>query len=235
MIPLLFPGSHRLRCRAARARGLTEDDIRASRWKRSRAAAHSGIGTTGICCPCRLGNGDKPRGAAARTSRYSHVRRGLSLCSHSIAISAKRWPDVRLSDIEPKFTCQACGHRAPISVAVRRTTQRSSLVIKTSQTRDRLSNPAFKKPAGKYRRRRAKILRSGPRCASAKGIDPTRQRTTIKMIDQQLARLRTHRSNIQRYRNLLQTSLTELERQFVEKRLTEEQSKLESLAASLPQ
>ena len=30
------------------------------------------------------------------------------------------------------------------------------------------------------------------------------------MIDQQLARLRTHRSNIQRYRNLLQTSLTEL-------------------------
>jgi hypothetical protein len=42
------------------------------------------------------------------------------------------------------------------------------------------------------------------------------------MIDQQLARLRTHRSNIQRYRNLLKTSLTELERQFVQKRLTEE-------------
>ena len=54
------------------------------------------------------------------------------------------------------------------------------------------------------------------------------------MIDQQLARLRTHRSNIQRYRNLLQTNLTELERQFVEKRLTEEQSHLERLAASLP-
>ena len=34
------------------------------------------------------------------------------LCSHSIAISADRWPDdVRLSDIEPRFTCQACGHR----------------------------------------------------------------------------------------------------------------------------
>jgi hypothetical protein len=33
-------------------------------------------------------------------------------CSHSIAISADRWPDdVRLSDLEPKFTCQACGHR----------------------------------------------------------------------------------------------------------------------------
>ena len=54
------------------------------------------------------------------------------------------------------------------------------------------------------------------------------------MIDQQLARLRTHRSNIQRYRNLLQTSLTDLERQFVQKRLTEEQSNLESLANSLP-
>jgi hypothetical protein len=48
--------------------------------------------------------------------------------------------------------------------------------------------------------------------------------------DQQLARLRAHRSNIKRYRNLLQTSLTELERQFVEKRLTEEQSNLVSLA-----
>ena len=54
------------------------------------------------------------------------------------------------------------------------------------------------------------------------------------MIDQHLARLRTHRSNIQRYRNLLKTSLTELERQFVQKRLTEEQSNLESLATSLP-
>jgi hypothetical protein len=31
-------------------------------------------------------------------------------CSHSIAISAVRWPDdVRLSDIEPRFTCQTCG------------------------------------------------------------------------------------------------------------------------------
>ena len=53
------------------------------------------------------------------------------------------------------------------------------------------------------------------------------------MIEQQLARVRAHRSNIQRYRNLLQTSLTELERQFVEKRLAEEQLNLESLAASL--
>lgn len=53
------------------------------------------------------------------------------------------------------------------------------------------------------------------------------------MIDQQLIRLHTHRRNIQRYRNLLQTSLTDLERQFVQKRLTEEQSNLENLANSL--
>jgi hypothetical protein len=33
-------------------------------------------------------------------------------CSHSIAISADRWPDnVRLSDLEPRFVCQACGRR----------------------------------------------------------------------------------------------------------------------------
>jgi hypothetical protein len=33
-------------------------------------------------------------------------------CSHSIAMSADLWPDdVRLSDIEPRFVCQACGKR----------------------------------------------------------------------------------------------------------------------------
>jgi hypothetical protein len=33
-------------------------------------------------------------------------------CSHSTAISGDRWPDdARLSDIEPRFTCQACGRR----------------------------------------------------------------------------------------------------------------------------
>jgi hypothetical protein len=51
------------------------------------------------------------------------------------------------------------------------------------------------------------------------------------MIDDQLARV--HRNNIQRYRQLLQTSLTEFERQFVERRLNEEQSKLEILVSSL--
>jgi hypothetical protein len=33
-------------------------------------------------------------------------------CSHHIAMSADPWPDdVRLSDIEPRFVCQACGRR----------------------------------------------------------------------------------------------------------------------------
>jgi hypothetical protein len=33
-------------------------------------------------------------------------------CSHSIALSADPWPDkVRLSDLEPRFICTACGKR----------------------------------------------------------------------------------------------------------------------------
>jgi hypothetical protein len=33
-------------------------------------------------------------------------------CSHGTAISGDRWPDeVRLSDVEPLFTCQVCGQK----------------------------------------------------------------------------------------------------------------------------
>ena len=33
-------------------------------------------------------------------------------CSHSIAVNADRWPDdVRLSNIEERFVCSACGKR----------------------------------------------------------------------------------------------------------------------------
>jgi hypothetical protein len=33
-------------------------------------------------------------------------------CSHYITISGDRWPDdIRLSDLEPKFICSACGKR----------------------------------------------------------------------------------------------------------------------------
>ena len=33
-------------------------------------------------------------------------------CSHHVEVNADGWPDdVRLSDIEPKFTCTKCGKR----------------------------------------------------------------------------------------------------------------------------
>jgi hypothetical protein len=33
-------------------------------------------------------------------------------CSHSRAMSADQWPDdLRLSEIEPRFVCKACGKR----------------------------------------------------------------------------------------------------------------------------
>lgn len=52
------------------------------------------------------------------------------------------------------------------------------------------------------------------------------------MIDGKLAMLRAHRNNISRYRRLLKTRLTELERRFIEGRLSEERSAMERLAAS---
>ncbi|MCA6116854.1 hypothetical protein J6524_18450 [Bradyrhizobium sp. WSM 1738] len=66
------------------------------------------------------------------------------------------------------------------------------------------------------------------------------------MIYESLARMRTHRSNIHRYRagerpfgagppdtrsaQLFQTELTELERQYVERRLSEERAALDAVA-----
>ena len=33
-------------------------------------------------------------------------------CAHSVVVNADGWgDDVRLPDLEPKFTCRACGHR----------------------------------------------------------------------------------------------------------------------------
>ena len=52
------------------------------------------------------------------------------------------------------------------------------------------------------------------------------------MTDEKFALLRTHRNNISRYRRLLKTKLTELERQFIERRLSEERSAMERLAYS---
>lgn len=53
------------------------------------------------------------------------------------------------------------------------------------------------------------------------------------MTDEKFALLRTHRNNISRYRRLLKTKLTEFERQFIERRLSEERSAMERLAASV--
>ncbi|MCC8940623.1 hypothetical protein H8A99_30315 [Bradyrhizobium sp. Arg68] len=50
--------------------------------------------------------------------------------------------------------------------------------------------------------------------------------------DEQLARLRSHRSNIRRYRRLLQTELTDVERRFIERRLDEELTALGKLSES---
>ena len=52
------------------------------------------------------------------------------------------------------------------------------------------------------------------------------------MIDEKLARLRTYRNNINRYDRLLKTELTELERRFIEKRMSEERTGMEALAVS---
>ncbi len=54
--------------------------------------------------------------------------------------------------------------------------------------------------------------------------------STMMMVDEKLARIRARTSNILRYRRLLKTELTELERSFILKRLTEEQDALVELA-----
>jgi hypothetical protein len=50
------------------------------------------------------------------------------------------------------------------------------------------------------------------------------------MIDEKYARLCAFRNNINRYQRLLSTELSELERQFIERRLAEEKSEMESVA-----
>jgi hypothetical protein len=60
---------------------------------------------------------ERPQKITLAEMRSSGVR-GLLVycadyrCSHCVAISGDRWPDVvRLSDLEPKFVCSACGKR----------------------------------------------------------------------------------------------------------------------------
>jgi hypothetical protein len=49
------------------------------------------------------------------------------------------------------------------------------------------------------------------------------------MLDEDFGRVRAYHNNIHRYRNLLKTQLLDLERQFVERRLSEEAASLEAL------
>ena len=51
------------------------------------------------------------------------------------------------------------------------------------------------------------------------------------MLNENFARIRSHRNNIHRYRRLLNTGLTDLERQFIERRLLEQQAALTALAS----
>jgi hypothetical protein len=52
------------------------------------------------------------------------------------------------------------------------------------------------------------------------------------MIYEKFARLHTYRNNINRYRRLLETELSDLERQFIERRLEEDRSAMQRLASS---
>jgi len=52
------------------------------------------------------------------------------------------------------------------------------------------------------------------------------------MIDENADHLHARRNNVRRYRRLLQTELTELARQYIERRLNEEKSAMESLTSS---
>jgi hypothetical protein len=54
------------------------------------------------------------------------------------------------------------------------------------------------------------------------------------VTDEKIARLRAHDNNISRYRRLLKTNLSDLERRFLERRLSEEKSAVESLARAAP-
>lgn len=50
------------------------------------------------------------------------------------------------------------------------------------------------------------------------------------MMDENLARFRAHRNNVLRYRRLLATRLTDLERAYIERRLEEELASMDALS-----
>ena len=52
------------------------------------------------------------------------------------------------------------------------------------------------------------------------------------MAEEKTVRLYAHRKNIHRYRRLLRTQLTDLERRYLEQRMSEEQSSVDMLLAT---
>jgi hypothetical protein len=74
-----------------------------------------------------------------------------------------------------------------------------------------------------------------PRLIFSPGVTPLNP-TAVKDDDDDYRRkicpYSRHRSNIRRYRRLLETQITELERRFVEQRLANERSALESLVGA---
>ncbi|WOH79036.1 hypothetical protein RX327_24350 [Bradyrhizobium sp. BEA-2-5] len=55
-----------------------------------------------------------------------------------------------------------------------------------------------------------------------------------QLFDRRLEQLRAHRNNIHRYRRLLQTRLSDLEREFIERRLAEEVTAMQGVVADIP-
>ncbi|MCC8960087.1 hypothetical protein H8B02_43795 [Bradyrhizobium sp. Pear77] len=55
-----------------------------------------------------------------------------------------------------------------------------------------------------------------------------------ELFDRRLEQLRAHRNNVLRYRRLLQTQLSDLEREFIERRLSEEVGAMQGVAADIP-
>jgi hypothetical protein len=54
------------------------------------------------------------------------------------------------------------------------------------------------------------------------------------VMDERIARLHAHMRNVDRYQNLLKTKLTEVELQFLEKRLSEERFAIATLHFTSP-
>jgi hypothetical protein len=53
----------------------------------------------------------------------------------------------------------------------------------------------------------------------------------MTMFEENLARIRAHRNNIHRYRRLRRTELSALERDFIDRRMADEQVALDALVA----